>query len=125
MRKAMQIVMNKWEEGKTYELVHEMTTYTFTSFTMILFGADVEDIVFKKMQFEDKNHQIKELPMYEFFFAMINDFIEEWVNIKSSLFPFLSLYNLCEPFKKNQRNLKRFKEQLIEMIDNTKDDNSI
>jgi cytochrome P450 len=125
MRKAMQIVMSKWEEGNSYELVHEMTTFTFTSFTMILFGTDVEDIVFKKIPFEDESHQMKELPMYEYFFAMTNDFIKEWVNIKAVLFPFLSSYNLCEPFKKNQRNLRRFKEQLLKMINETKDEKSI
>jgi cytochrome P450 len=125
MLKAMKRVMGNWEEGKTYELIHEMTTFTFTSFTMILFGKDAEDIVFKKMQYEDENYQMRELTMYDYFFSMSKDFLMEWVNPKEILFPFLSLYNLCEPFRKNQRNLRRFKDQLREMLENTKDETSV
>jgi cytochrome P450 len=125
MLQCIQNIMGKWKKGENYGAIHEMNMFTFTAFSTVLFGQDMEHVAYKIIPYDHTDGTTEELPMREFFLAMVRDMATAWMHPLTALLPFLNIYNLINPFKRNQRNLERFKEYLNEAIENTNDEKSI
>jgi cytochrome P450 len=125
MIKAIQHIMGKWQEGKEYEAINQMNRFTFTAFTMVLYGKDMENFVSHKLKYDKSNGTTEDLTFIEYFFTLINEHVEEFSNPVATFFPFVEYYNLVDPFKRNARNLNRYVDCLKELMDKSTDENSI
>jgi cytochrome P450 len=122
---AIEGIMSSWKEGQTQEGIIEMNYFTFTAFTMVLYGRDMEHVASKLMTYETSEGTSEELSLKDYFFEMINDISKSWIHPFTALFPFANNYDLINPYRRNRRNLDRFKDYLHELIDQTKDEESI
>jgi hypothetical protein len=74
MIKAVKSVMSRWREGETYQGIKQMNNFTFTAFTMVLFGKatafdnSTEELVNRMVPYESEENKIIEMPLIDFFY---------------------------------------------------------
>jgi cytochrome P450 len=122
---AIQNVMSHWKQDKTIGAVLQMNEYTFAAFNMVLFGKNIDTMTGKMIPYHMRDGSIKDMSFKDTFFEIVHDHIVSFLHPATSLAPFLSKYNLINPFKRDHHNLNQFKAYIKEMISKTDDENSI
>jgi hypothetical protein len=92
---------------------------------MMLFGKDMEEFVSLKLEYRMQDDSVQELTFAGYFFKLIEDFVASFSNPIDSFLPFMEYYNLVNPHKRNNINKERYIECIKELMDQTKDGNSI
>lgn len=122
---AIQKVMKNWKKNGNVGAVLQMNEYTFAAFNMVLFGKNIDDMTKKLIPFDCRDGTVKNMTFKDAFFEIVHDHIVSFTHPFTSFFPFLSKYNLVNPFRRDHHNLNRFKEYIGGMIDEITDENSI
>mmetsp|Transcript_22259 Transcript_22259/g.19774 ORF Transcript_22259/g.19774 Transcript_22259/m.19774 type:complete len:337 (-) Transcript_22259:40-1050(-) len=98
---------------------------SFGVLTEILFGYDWEQHAQNKYPFETENGEIEDLDLMEFMNMLVFSYSKRYFNPVATFFPFVSKYNLINPFKRNIRNNKLFKEIIKNLVAGSKDTTSV
>ena len=118
-------IMKEWRIGGTFQMVNQMNKLTFSIITSILFGSDISSFESKFIDYENENGQIEKLLSRDHLIKLTKDMFENFFNPLSMFFPFVSVYSLVNPFRRNKRNINRFKQSVLEEVNNSKDKDSI
>lgn len=117
--------VNSWKSGGTYDFFDEMNHLMFTIFQTILLGKDIIHLTEQKRNFCHPDSSVTQMKFGEYFMRIHQSYLEEVLEGSAALFPFLSHYNLIEPFKRNKTNLDIFHAWLKEIIAASNDKNAI
>jgi cytochrome P450 len=104
---------------------HAMNTLTFNSFSRILFGKDLEQLINKPIPFVKSDGSIEQVSMVESFIRTGKDYLEEYYSPLASMFPILSSKGLYKQFGINDKNFDTFKNAMRNMLKETKDKDSV
>ena len=118
-------ISSTWIQGKSYEAIHEMNKFTFTVFVNVLFGTDMHHVATQLIDYEKENGQLEQYELRDFFIKLLKDFVVAWIHPISIFSPVINQYNLLPIFRRNQRNLKNFKDCLRKAMEQVADVNSI
>lgn len=114
-----------WNETDKHNITFEMNMITFTIFTVIMFGDDMEHVATQLIDYESSEGNTAKIELRQYFIRMIHDYTQGWMKPISHLLPFLNEMNLVNPFKRNKQNLDNFRAHLRKAISETKDEKSI
>lgn len=115
-----------WVNKKDYiDIIYEMFKQNFTVLTKILLGSDTEEIMKLKHPFKNANNQYEMLDMCEFFMRTVDAFVDQYLNPITMLMPFVARSRFIDPFKRNHENNNMLRKKIQEMIDYSKDEESV
>jgi cytochrome P450 len=125
MLSSCQAEIGIWEEGKTYQGLHEMNMLTFGFFTLVMFGKDMTSMANKMIDFEKDDGTFMKMPLSHAMTEITKNFIEGFKHPITAFAPFLNTYELVNPFRRNRRNNNVFRAALRECVDEVHDKDSI
>ena len=114
-----------WKEGISYPWITEMNKLTFAVIVDVLFGKDSNILNKMRVNYEISNGVFEEMLIRDALIQLLKDFIDAWISPITILAPFLNIYNITNPFKRNQRNLNAYKSCLKEVFSKISDKDSI
>lgn len=113
------------KERKRFDFMEIINAVTFHIAMGAFFGNDMKNLPTKKFDYEHSDGTIKGYPLSEFFVHINVDTVTEFVHPVTNLFTFVSDKNLINPWKRNGRNLLKFRNAIKEMAKESKDPNSL
>ena len=116
---------NEIEEGKVIKLNHHIDMCTFGIISNIFFGDDVDKVANKEREYTNPDGSVEKIPVREMFVRLPRAFMLQQFNPLTTALPFLNTYNLVNPYKRDDDNLKRCRVALEEVLAETKDEKSI
>ena len=118
------ILEDMHNENET-DILHQMNILTFTIFTEVLFGDDVNELVTRLHPYENADGSIEEIPIREMLIRLSKWYLENYYNPLTVMLPFLNEYRIVNPYKRDHKNMLKFKEAVRELIKESKDTNSV
>jgi len=125
VQSTLDIIDNCMDESKVHEFVEISNVLTFDAFTSILFGSDQKELANKKYPFVMPDGSTKGMCLRDCVINSFKDHYSQLFHPLTAMARFLSDYNLCNPFKRDQKNLDTYLNALKKMFENAKDPNSI
>eukprot|EP00343_Euplotes_focardii_P008025 CAMPEP_0205819602 /NCGR_PEP_ID=MMETSP0206-20130828/2041_1 /ASSEMBLY_ACC=CAM_ASM_000279 /TAXON_ID=36767 /ORGANISM="Euplotes focardii, Strain TN1" /LENGTH=342 /DNA_ID=CAMNT_0053113393 /DNA_START=531 /DNA_END=1559 /DNA_ORIENTATION=- len=113
------------KEKKKWDFMEIINAVTFHLAMGAFFGNDMQNLPTQKFDYEHSNGTVKGYPLSEFFVHLNVDCVTEFVHPVTNLFTFISDKNLINPWKRNGRNLTKFREAIKDMAIGSKDPNSL
>jgi cytochrome P450 len=113
------------EDGKVQRLNHAIDMCTFGIISNVFFGDDVDNIANKLREYYNPDGTMEMIPVREMFVRLPRAFMLQQFNPLTTALPFLNTYNLVNPYKRDDDNLRRCRVALEEVLDETKDEKSI
>jgi cytochrome P450 len=123
--KSIQWACENWKEGDTINWIKAMNSLTFSSFSKVLFGDDMHYITTQEVTYIDRNHQPAKMEFQDFLIKHFKDLTDIWVHPLTIIFPYLNVHNLCQPFKRIDKNNTTMRNLVKEVMKKSKDVNSI
>jgi cytochrome P450 len=117
--------IGEWKVGQTFNSVYEMNVLTFGFFTVVFFGEDMLHISHRTIDFENKQNQWEKKNLRDSLIQIVKDFFEGLLHPIASFAPVAAKGEWCNPYKRNRRNLNRFKAALKQAIADSTDKQSI
>ncbi|CAI2366121.1 unnamed protein product [Moneuplotes crassus] len=114
--------MKQEEEVLITEKISYMTNKIFMT---ILFGADLEDFLVEKHDYETSDGTTAKYNLINFFGHLLTAYHVEGAHPMTMFFPILNKLNVVNPWKRNFKNLSRFRSIMKEMLHRSKDKNSV
>lgn len=115
----------KFKAGDEVEGLHAMNHLTFGFFTLVMFGKDMLNVSLKEMDYENEDGSIVKLPFRDALVEITHSNIEGFKHPVTALIPILNELDIVNPFRRNKRNLNRFRALLKEAMDEVKDQDSV
>lgn len=124
MIKSCGWITESWGQEKVVNvnLSKDMFKLNFHVFIKILVGEDNAELVNTTHPYEKDDGTYEELTLGDYTLKISDAFIDQFLNPLSMIFPFMNKYQMCNPYKRNHRNLKVLQAWIQEMIDNTQDE---
>lgn len=116
--------MKLWKQDTQYNLLDEINHITFNVLSIILFGGSVSDKI-QPIEFENKDGTIAKLSFADHFITLTEELESDSNNPLGLMFPFLMKYMLVQPFKRDKKNIKRFRDALFSYLSTCDDQESI
>jgi cytochrome P450 len=110
---------------KDVEVVYFIFKAALRVFHQIMFGKDTAHFFDKEMPFINTKDEVEMLAFNDFTIRMVESFLAQFLNPFTFALPVVNRKQLCNPFKRNQKNLATFKECMVEAIEYSNDSNSI
>eukprot|EP00344_Euplotes_crassus_P009333 CAMPEP_0197017738 /NCGR_PEP_ID=MMETSP1380-20130617/79705_1 /TAXON_ID=5936 /ORGANISM="Euplotes crassus, Strain CT5" /LENGTH=442 /DNA_ID=CAMNT_0042444869 /DNA_START=82 /DNA_END=1406 /DNA_ORIENTATION=- len=123
MVKRVEKICDEMKTKKQAELIHEMNVFTFGVFSDILFGDDVKELVAKLYPYENPDGTTEMLELREILIRLIKAYIQHLFHPLNYVFTFIKEMGLVNPFKRDARNKDVFKNAILEIIKNSKEQN--
>lgn len=100
----------------------DMFKLNFNVFIKILLGTDNMDIVNTPHPYENEHGKTEMMTLGDYTLRTSDAFIDQFLNPMTMILPFLNKYQLCNPYKRNHRNLKVLQGWIQKAIDNSRDE---
>jgi len=114
-----------FKQKEDVDILHSMNVLTFDVFTEVLFGGDVNGLVSKMYPYENEKGITEQLHLREILIRLSKAYLESYYNPIAALLPFVNSYGILNPFKRNNENLKHFKKGINQILEESKDKNSV
>lgn len=125
MLKSCREEIGIWKVGNVYEGLHEMNMLTFNFFTLVMFGKDMVSMANREIDFEKDDGTFIKMKLSHGLTEITKNFIDGFKNPMTAFAPFLNVYELVNPFKRNRRNYNIFRKALRQCVDEVTDKDSI
>jgi len=117
--------VGQWKKGEVREGLHEMNLLTFGFFTLVMFGKDMMEVALREIEYEYEDGSIKKISFRDALVEITGSIIEGFKHPITALAPILNTMEIVNPFKRNRRNLTRFRAALKIAISTVEDQDSI
>ena len=117
--------VNIMKEKKRFDFMEEINAITFQLTMGSFFGNDIKNLPTEKFDYEKSDGTIDKLTLSAFFVQLSLDVVAEFVHPLNNIFPIINKKNLINPFRRNGRNLNKFRDTVKEMAKASKDTNSL
>lgn len=126
MIKSCEWLTNTWKgDPCDVNCSKDMFKLNFNVFIKVLLGEDNLPLVNTPHPYENEDGSTTMMTLGDYTLKTSDAFIDQFLNPLSIIFPFINKYQLCEPFKRNHRNLKVLQDWLKKAIDNCQDELSM
>lgn len=127
MIKSCQWLTESWGDKDVLEVncSKDMFKLNFNVFIKILLGNDNIDMMNTKHPYENEDGTFTMMTLGDYTLKTSDAFIDQFLNPLTMIFPFINKYKLCNPYKRNHRNLAVLQDWIQKMIENTQDELSM
>nr|AOQ25838.1 CYP5680A1 protein [Moneuplotes crassus] len=128
MLKTCDGMFQKIPENKYFECNIVLNCLTFSIFSSIVFGEDVQEYLSDpevRYDYITETRETVQLSFREFFIKTIQSYIVQYYEIYGTVLPFLNTYRIIEPFKTNQKNVTKLYQILEDICQRSSDPKSI
>lgn len=122
MIKSCEWLESNWTQETN--LVHcnlDMFKLNFNVFIKILIGMDNHDLINTPHPYTNEHEEVEMMTLGDYVLKTSDDFIDQFLNPLSLILPFMNKYQLCNPYKRNHKNLAVLQEWIQKCIDHTQD----
>ena len=110
-----------WEKGQEMDFTAVFSSIQFTFTCKMLFGKEFE-LSFRVLKYKNYKGEYEDVDMQTMMQNLAMDTYMGLYDSIGKIFPFLNKYNLVEPYKRTQENIKEFRNTLIEFLASSKDE---
>lgn len=126
MIKSCEWITTTWKDDVSkVNCSADMFKLNFNTFIKILLGLDNMDLVNTPHPYENADGSTTMLTLGDYTLHLSDAFIDQFLNPITMIAPFVNLNQLCEPFKRNHRNLAVLEEWLKKAIEKGADEDSM
>jgi len=118
-------VLAEMKKLKDVNYLNHMNNLTVKILSNLLFGKDIHYLIEKKYTYQNHDGTSDELNLLDFFFKHCENLVAEYYNPITTLLPFVDKNNLFGLWKRNHVNDIQFKTRLTEIVEKSKDENSL
>lgn len=102
-----------------------MNVLTFGFFTVVFFGEDMLHISNREIDFIEDTGKVIKKNLRDSLIQIVKDHFQGILHPIAAFAPFVAVNDLCNPYKRNKKNLNIFKVALDVAIKEAKDEKSI
>ncbi|CAI2366649.1 unnamed protein product [Moneuplotes crassus] len=124
MVQSLDAEIRTWKIGQDINVSERISAITLTIITKILFGSDITSKI-EDCDYLHPDGKSTKMRFMDFYPKMILDIMLTFSNIKASIFPFVGVYDLVEPFVTNRKNINQFQDKLKKFLANSTDAGSV
>jgi cytochrome P450 len=114
-----------WKIGEEREGLYEMNMVTFGFFNLAMFGKDMMNVGLKTFDYEKDDGTMMKITMRDSLMEITKNMIESMKHPLTAFLPIMNEKELCNPFKRNRRNLNAFRKVLKQFLDQVTDEESV
>ncbi|CAI2366518.1 unnamed protein product [Moneuplotes crassus] len=121
---CMEEVASQWREGKIIDFTKQFSYIQFLFMSKVLFGQEF-DLSNYMFEYETEKGEIKEINMHDMMNRVVEDTLWGYFNPLGIVFPFINDNNLCEPYKRIMRNVRRMENGIKKFLQKSDDKDSL
>lgn len=111
------------EESK--DVIYELFRFNFNVLHEVFAGSDTKHLFQAKYPYKNHQNEIEHHMFVDLFLKVTDDFDMQYLNPMTQLFPFVTQFEIVDPFKRNRHNLDTIREVMTKAINMTKDPNCV